>query len=447
MGAPISIELKVPLGLTLKPFQIEGVQFMIKSLQETGGVYNADEMGLGKSIQTAVITNSTLKSIRNLIICQAVMRLTWQEELARWCPNAKSFVAECSADMPEYGNQKYFICSYDFATKFAVQLGKMSFDILILDESHHVKNTDSKRTKAILTKLWDKCAYRICLSGTPFTNNVLDLYTLAHKLNPAYFTDYYSFRDLYAEVEDGIYGKKYYGIRNLEHLKIGLKPFFIRRTKEQVLPELPPKQFQRISLPAEYQVQMTKDEAEAHKKYLEDLKKFLKSSNRRGNPPPPPKSLATVRREQGLKKLKPITEFCNNLLDQGIPIVVFTFHVELLLALEKSLSTRKPVKIYGETTSTKRQEAIKAFQGGDTNLFLGQIQAAGSGITLTRSSTVILSELSYSPTEIDQAVSRCHRIGQRDSVSAYYFTVSGSVDEEVEQIAISKAETFKEILE
>lgn len=310
---------------------------------------------------------------------------------------------------------------------------------------HNCKSPKAKRTKLILKHLWPKATYRICLSGTPMTQTVADCWSIFSQILPEVFGTYWEFAYRYTVVKRTPWGDKPTGIRNAEELKKIIRDnFFVRYLKADVLTELPAKTWQKIPLPAEYRVKLTPEEEAANAKYIKHLQEFFIT----GKPMKmaPPKSCATWRREQGLKKLPKVIEFCKELLDQDIPIVVFAYHKDVIKGLYEALESYKPVKIEGNTSQKEREAAVDAFQGERTKCFVGQIEAAGIGITLTKSCTAVFAELDWSPAKVSQAVDRLHRIGQRSNVSVYYFSVQGSMDEKLLEALIEKLSNFIQVM-
>lgn len=440
-------KLIYPPHLSLLPFQETAIHQMLHFLRENGGCYNAYEMGLGKSIQTVVTINSLFPREHPtiLIICPAVMRLVWEQELNKWGSYVHPVVLKSKKylgpALPTVG-----IVSYDLAATDQFKNWIRDTDVLVLDEAHYLKSPKAKRTKAILKHIWPKAKYKICLSGTPFTNNVIDGYTLFNKLAPYEFPTFWEFAHTYSHKKDNGFGITWEGLKNADKLrKIINEKFFLRKTLEQVLKELPPKIYQKIPLDDSYAHKLTAEQKAEYEKYYADLKRIL-AGKETTRIPPPPVSIMTVRKEQGLKKVKPIIEFVKNLLEQKVPVVLFGIFRDVLTEFESAFKDYKPAIIHGDISGPNRQKAIEDFQQGNTDLFIGQLTAAGVGITLTRSSNVVFSELSYSPAEISQAISRCCRIGSKGSVTIHYFTVENSVDEKIIDIAMDKAKMFAEIL-
>lgn len=418
----------------LRPYQQKGVDLMVKFLTERGCVYNASDMGTGKSAMTIC----TIKEFwpytimpKVLIACPAVVKTVWEYEVKLW-----------------KGNFNPEIYSYDKLTR-DVQTGVLNFkllnyDFLICDESHYLKNRQAKRTKVLLARLWDRCKYKICLSGTPFTQSIMDCWPIFSRMAPEDFPKFHDFGRRYCNITSTPWGDKYDGVRNhVELREIINKKFFFRFLKKDVEKELPPKTYQRILLPDSYRLKLTADQAEAHKQYVELLKKAIAAG---GFPPPPPIAIATQIKEQGLKKVPAILEFSKNILDSGEALVIFAWHSSVIAALKQGLEKYEPQIIEGSTSEKDRQKAVESFQAGISTCFIGQLKASGTGITLTRSATAILAELSWSPSDNDQAVARIDRIGQKKNIMIYTFPVMGSIDEKIEEVVLNKQQTFSKVL-
>lgn len=432
------MNLIVPTGLTLMPFQEEAANKMIGFLKANKGCYNACEMGLGKTIQT-IVTCNTMKFKYVLIVCPAIMCLVWENEIEKWKVDATHIKG------PTY--TQYEVISYNKACqqKNLEYLSSIKWDCLILDEAHYVKSTEAKRTKTVLNKIWPCATYHIALSGTPFTRSVVDGYTLFNKFNPAAFPEYMPFCYRYAYVKRTPWGDKFFGVKHAEELQAIIRnSFYVRYRKDEVLKDLPAKRFTKISLPKSYAVQPPEDQ----KQTLEDAIKAIKDKVLRGEPiPVVPVHVAAIKRLQGEKKTGPIIEFVQDLLDQEIPVVMFAYHKSVIKIYEEAFKKEKPAVITGETSAVQRQRAVDCFQKGESRLFIGQFTAAGVGITLTASSTVVLGELEWSPAVISQCVDRCHRIGQHSSVNIYYFSVEESIDEDIIEVVMDKARDFAKVIE
>jgi len=436
---------------TLMPFQKTAVARIMHMLQSNPAraCYNACEQGLGKSIMSIAVANE-LRAQSILVVGPSVMRMTWEDEVYKWSQLTSTCFVQLTAQRIEQVNLTaggWVITSYALASELKVlnALCSRQWDLLILDEAHACKNKRSRRTRACLIDLWKHSTYRLLLSGTPCTTSIIDLYTAARKCAPEHFKDFDAFADRYTYKRITPWGCKYFGLKNGEELKAKIrKHFFIRYTKAEVLPELPPKTFQQITLPASLAViPKTKDEAQK----LEDDITAISMVIALGETPHIPKTLAEHRRLQGERKIPAVVEFCENLLEQEIPIVVFGWHRKFIADLCESLQKYSPAIITGDVPPKQRHEAVARFQDGQTLLFLANLAAGGVGITLTRASICVLGELDWAPSTVAQSTDRLHRIGTKNPVTIYYFVVKDSLDEVIANVVIGRAKTISKVVD
>lgn len=436
--------------MALYKFQQEAIAKMLKFLKtnETQAVLQASEMGTGKSLMSIqTIAELNCKSV--LIICPGIVRLVWKNEIKCWDQsNPGISVILASKDLIS-ANAKYVICSYDLCHKPAVlsKLLQQSWDCLVLDEAHMLRHRKTLRTRATLGNIWPKAKYKILLTGTPMATCLLDMYTLLHSCCPSVFTSYYAFAEEYCYKKYNHFSTshvEYYGAKNIEKLSsIIRQTCFVRYTKAQALPELPGKIYQKIPLPIKYAViPHTKDEQKLLEYELEKVKQAVAS----GKVPVIPKSIAEHRRLQGLAKVEPVSEFVLNLLEQGIPTVLFAWHKAVITKFKEIFKNYNPVIVTGESSAISRQDAVEQFQAGKTLLFIANIIAGGVGITLTKSSTVVLAEIDWVPANVEQAIDRTVRIGQTKAVNVYYSIVEDSLDESIYNVVLRRIDTFNKVL-
>lgn len=447
-------KLIVPQGQTLYPFQEDTVRRTTTFLKANSShaCYVANECGLGKSV-TSLVTFNTLHLSTALIVCPAVMRLVWRDEIYKWCGRHQNIsVISSGADLKEQlGN--FIIISYSLASTKEAQsiLSQRRFDILVLDEAQCVKNYKAKRTKAVFDTLYSTSTYRLFLSGTPMTRHIVDCYTAFHSILPEAFPTFKDFAERYSYKRLNPFSKapypvyEYFGLKNSEELsKIIRANFYIRYKKQEVLTELPPMSWQRISLPVQYSVELGNGIANTlFSEFQAAAQKLLD-----GKMPAITAHMATHRHAQGVKKAAAVAEFAKGLLEQEIPVCIFAHHknvVETLRELLKDYGV--PQVITGETPEAERKLAVERFESGISNLFIGNIQAAGVGISMPRCQHVVLAEMSYSPADNMQAVSRCHRVTSKGQVTVYYFIVQDSIDEAVEGIVARKSMEFNLVLD
>lgn len=437
--------------IPLYPFQKESVQLALNFLTScpTNSAYCANEAGTGKT-PVAIAVSQCLEEYPILILCPAVMRLTWEAEIYKFsrpgCPRVKVISNSKDTDFSTYD---YVITSYDTAIRSPVSaaLAKTKWGLMICDEAHYLRNYSAKRSKFVFKTLFPVSRYKLFLSGTPFVRQVMDLYYPFKHIYPhRLFQNQETFGDSFCESRFSPFGyshKEYYGLKNAEALSsIMRKNFYFRFRKKDVLKELPSKTWQTILLDERYK-------HDSKKAILfQDEQKLLQSVIDGKPLPPAEQALAsTVRRLQGEAKVPAVIEFCEDLLERENPVVLFAYHTNVIASLAEGLKKFKPLIIQGETTPKERFARVAAFQEGKSNLFIGQIVAAGTGITLTRASIAVFAELSWLPAEVSQASDRIHRVTQTSACTCYYLCVKDSLDERIASVIVRRASESKAVLD
>jgi SNF2 family DNA or RNA helicase len=441
--------LKYPPHLTLYPFQETSIKKAIQFLaqNESHACVLAHEQGLGKSAMSLVISN-TIGSRRTLIIVPAIMRLVFVAEINVWCKDNQPSVCviATSSDVDNSSSYDFVVCSYSLASNLHVlkELASQRFDLLILDECQNIKSKSAKRTRAVIKDIWPVCKNRILMSGTILTNSMLDTWIPFHNCLPKAFPVFSDFMERYSFHRLTPWGLTYYGVKNDKELsKIIRDNFYIRYKKCDVLQELPAKTYQKITLPASLSLKVLASSKPALDADIDHLLDALSSGRSIVIPP----SLAAHRREQGLLKVQAVAEFAAELLEQGIPLVIFAHHKDVIAGLTTALSAYNPYVVVGDTPMKERMDMINKFQAGAGICFIGSLMACSTGITLTASCTVLLAEMDYSPANNDQAISRTHRISQKLPVTIYYFIVEKSLDEKIADIVIEKTKVFNKVID
>ena len=435
----------------LKNFQISSVSHMVVEKQN---FLLADEQGLGKTIQCAAVINQ-MKPKTTVIICPATVKLNWKKELNQWLnfkPNLNVITGKNTYFHHDPLSHNVHILNYDILSEGNLaQLRLIEPDLLILDEEHYLKNRDSQRTKKILLDkdaLVKSCKKVIALTGTPITKNPVDIWPLCKAICPesiAPYSNYWDFAHQFCRVIDKPFGKEIVGSKNEEELGLRLRStFMIRREKKDVLEELPPKQYQVITLAQNKQTkEVIKKEAGLPK---DEIELAIKKQELK-----PVGHMATIRKELGIAKVDQCIDFIKDELESVDKIVIFAWHKEVIEKLYSAFANIKgmeyPAVIIGDTVLNERQLAIHRFQNNkNCRLFIGNIQAAGVAITLTAASRVIFVESSWLPSDIDQAIDRCHRIGQNDHVLAQFLVVEESIDAKVLETVVSRMKNINKIL-
>ena len=441
----------------LLPYQRAGVSYILKEKN----VILADEPGLGKTMQAIASINFASRgefATRAVVVCPSSIKDNWLKELDFFQENFWEVVIVNSGKqqfvdklLKSKKSNTLIIVNYEYLKNRIVsdQLKRFSPNFLVLDEAHFIKNPKSKRYKCIAHELipnWKELQMKILLTGTPIQNRPIEIRSLMLISKPDVLEPYREFRRFafkYCEGRMGKWGFEASGSSNEEELglRLALGGAIIRRKKENVLPQLPDKTMTMLVFEG------NTDAKRVIKKY--DVQFDFEAIIR--NPgfwqKNPNEHIATARRELAIAKLPDSIEAIKELLESVDKVVVFAWHTDIIDALEKALSEYKPALIAGRTKSETRQAEVDRFQNDPAcRVFIGNIQAAGVGITLTAASHIEFVESSWVPGEIFQAVDRCHRIGQKSSVSARFHVVKNSVDEAVIGSLISKNLTIKKIL-
>lgn len=522
------ISVPAPDGLEYRPFQRGGIAYAI----ERPNTLIADEMGLGKTIQALGVVNAIPEAQSVLCVVPASLRLNWFREIERWIVDPSRFsvhVVEKGTErvktgrkvektvnhrdgttsvqmvdemvskpigIPEYAN--FVVVNYDLLSGKTVknpdynpqdktskqriwkpshilsELMARTWDILIVDEAHYIKNPKATRSKAVLGKpgnkrkkedpipgLIDRTRMRkLFLTGTPILNRPVEIQPLLAALAPDHFGNFFQFAKRYCDAYQGRYGWDFSGASNLEELQEKLRAtVMVRRLKREVLKELPAKRRQVIVLPTNGAKKAVQQEAQAYQKHeglLDELRNAVDFAHASGNEEAYKAAVAALRDAQqvafeemsavrkavAIAKVPAVIEHLENAFEQGVDkIILFGHHHDVCNPIYEHFKGTA-VLLTGEVTSmTERQAAVDRFQEDPgCNLFVGSIKAAGVGLTLTAAAHVIFAELDWVPANVTQAEDRAHRIGQEESVYIQHLVLDGSLDSTMAQMLVEKQE-------
>jgi SWI/SNF-related matrix-associated actin-dependent regulator 1 of chromatin subfamily A len=462
-AATSDVELPCPEGLAYLPYQRAGIATALNR----PNVLFGDEMGLGKTIQAIGVINADESIKTVLVICPAGLRLNWKREMAKWFTRDMPAVIVSSTSWPE--GFAVSIINYDILAKHEKRLHETNWDCVIVDESHYCKNPKAKRTIAVVGR--DKsrneealpgiqARRRIMLTGTPIPNRPIEGQPLFHWLAPdEYGFKFFPYAKRYAAAYQNSYGWDFSGASNLDELQRKLRStIMIRRLKADVLTELPAKRRQVVEIPANGDAKVVEAEVRAYTASEEridalrvavELAKAADATSYqnavdqlRDAVQAAFTEMAALRHATALAKVPRVVEhILDSLAEEGHKIVVFSWHRDVIAAICEALSQEKieAVSVTGDTPMQARQNAVDRFQSApECRVFVGNIQAAGVGITLTAASHVIFAELDWVPGNITQAEDRCHRIGQRNSVLVQHIVLDGSIDARMAKTLIEK---------
>jgi SWI/SNF-related matrix-associated actin-dependent regulator 1 of chromatin subfamily A len=444
-------QLPAPAQLRYYPFQREGIRFIL----ERSGALLADEPGIGKTIQAIGVINALPELEKILIVCPATLRLNWRRELEKWLVRSRSIGViglEQTRSETLLSTCTIIVINYDRLYANREALEAIEWDLVILDESHFIKSPGAKRTR-VATML--KAKRRLALSGTPVLNRPAELPPILSWLSPHEWprNGWHEYELRYCNAYWDGFGWDVSGASNLEELASRLRTVMLRRTKAEVLPELPTKFRTVIELsPTVAMRALVEKEREAFRRVAQQQSDQFRNSIRKLRVDPQQidgDNLAIIRHQTALAKVPLVTEFVREALAGGTTkIVIFAHHRDVIKALENALAHWHPVILIGGMAMPERQCSIDTFQSDPgCRIFIGNLVAAGTGITLTASSQVIFAEMSWVPAELSQAEDRCHRIGTRDSVLVQHLVLAGSVDSIMAKTICKKQKIMDSLLE
>lgn len=426
--------------MTLFPYQQVGAEF----LAARRFAFLADGMGLGKSAQ-AIAACNIIGATRIAVVCPAVAKINWQREFGMW------------SKVP---SQQVRICSYDKLSTNKLdqrQIIEFAPDVLILDEAHYLKTRTTKRTKTLYgatpgTSGILGAAKRVwLLSGTPCPNNAGEIWPHLRALWPELITrgqkpfSYAEFLVRYCFIQETPFGPKILGNKNKDELRGILAQIMLRRRAEDVLKDLPPMMWQSVAVEADA---VSGDIAELEKDpAVEALREALYAD---GVIEGAGVAMASLRRATGVAKAALAARMIEEEIEAGAydKIVVFAQHLDVIRLLVDKLSAHGVVSITGSTPTTLRQKAIDDFQSRpEARIFVGQLQACSTAITLHAANQVLFVEQSWTPAENAQAAKRCHRIGQTKPVFVRMLGLAKSIDEAVTRVLARKSQMIGELME
>jgi superfamily II DNA or RNA helicase len=442
-GVIARVRVEPPAGLeaTLRPYQVEGLDWLQRLREHGAGGILADDMGLGKTLQTiahiVIEKESGRLTSPALVVAPKSLSGNWQRELERFAPGLRVVVlqgASRHARWAEVARADVVVTSYPVLARDLETAKAHEFHLLILDEAQTIKNSRSLVHRACLELV---ARHRLCLSGTPIENNLGELWALFDFLMPGLLGDAASFRVRFrTPIEQG--GNQ----ERLEILRGKLRPFILRRTKEAVLSELPPKteMVRPVELTGAQRDLYESIRVAAHAEVRRAIRKKGFGSS-------------TIAILDALMKLRQVCcdprlvnfevarevresakyELCMSLVEQqlaqGRRILLFSQFTSMLALISRGLAERGVghVALTGETQN--RQALVDAFERGEVSVFLISLKAGGVGLNLVSADTVIHYDPWWNPAAQTQATDRAHRIGQKRPVFVHKLIVAGSVEE------------------
>ncbi len=442
----------------LYPYQKEGIQF-IES--RDGRALIADSMGLGKSLQALGYCALHPEKCPVVIVCPASLKYNWKNEIMKWYTDhnfsgfimsgAKKTVYEWFGD--EYNRQvskaRFVIVNYDILSFHVNFLASLHPSIVIFDESHNTRNDSAKRTKASL-KLAQHSPHVLCLSGTPIVNKPIEMYNAIRMVKPDLFANKYAYGYKYCGLHRDRFGYQWGGATNTSELHNILKStIMIRRKKEEVLKDLPGKIRSVLSIGIDNKNQYD----QISKNFLRWVaeNKGLDSAIKAANAEFLVKlnTLAQIAYEG---KKGAIKEWIENFFEENPDkkLVVFGINHKALDFIREVCQNGgyRSVTVDGQVDAKQRQENVDAFQNDPSvKVFIGNVKAAGVGITLTAADTVLFVQLAWTPGEMEQAEDRLNRIGAKYTTNVYYLVAKDTVEEHIVKVLNEKMDVLGNVLD
>lgn len=412
----------------------------IKSLVENKKFILADDMGLGKTTSTIIAALETgAKKI--LIICPASLKINWQREIENYSDQPTSII-----EGKKWEDGTFIIINYDIIKNFHDEkkksdsiLLKTKFDLVIIDEAHYIQNKQAQRTKLIndfvsnVERLW-------LLTGTPITSRPINYFNLLNLIECPVAKNWMAYVKRYCNGFQFQAGRRKIwnvsGASNLEELRDRTAPLVLRRLKENVL-DLPDKIITPVYLrlkSKEYEALMG-EYYDWYDKNGDSDSLTLQFTK-----------LTKVRQVIAEEKVPSTIEICENIVEQGKKVIVFTNFTKTLEMILEHFG-KSAVRLDGQMSQKERQLSVDRFQNDESVMvFVGNIKAAGVGITLTAGEAVVMNDLSFLPSDHSQAEDRSYRYGQKNNVLVYYPIFDNTVEGIIYDILKKKKDIFETVM-
>ncbi len=402
----------------------------------------ADDMGLGKTTSTIIAALET-GSKKILIICPASLKINWQREIQNYSDRS-IFICESKNYSTEHD---FVIVNYDIIKNFhdpknkeESLILKSKFDLVILDEAHMISNSQAQRTK-IINHFVKNIKYVWLLTGTPMTSRPINYYNLLNIVESPVAQNWMAYAIRYCKGYQFKAGNRKVwnvsGASNLDELRNRTSKQILRRLKEDVL-DLPEKIITPIYLRLK------------SKEYDEFMGEYYdwydKTPNESSSLTIQFSKLMKVRKIIANEKIKQTIEITENIIEQGKKVIIFTNFTDTLQLIHEHFK-KNSVYLDGSCSKQKRQHAVDEFQENEKiKVFIGNLKAAGVGLTLTSAEVVIMNDLSFVPAEHSQAEDRAYRYGQKNNVLVYYPLFENTIEGKIYNILNNKKRIIRTVM-
>lgn len=454
--------LAAELWAQLRPYQVQGVEWLAGLAQQNLHGLLADDMGLGKTLQAlafcAWLRKTESKHAPALVVCPTSLVTNWLREAARFTPHLKALDLtgpDRAQKLAAKNDYDLLVTSYAILRRDVENYRADEFSLVILDEAQHIKNRNSQNAQSAKAL---RARHRLILTGTPLENSVLDLWSLYDFLLPGYLGTAIDFRERYeAPLTRDTTGVA--SSREMERLRHRVRPFFLRRTKEEVLKDLPPR-LEHLAV-----CEMTGEQREVYRAILaQGRREVFEHSGKAGRGRDRIAVLTTLLRlrqvcchldllphgeekrvwKEPSAKLDRAFELIDEAIDGGHRVLLFSQFVRVLHLLRDEARRREVRFCYLDGQTVERQAEVDRFQNDAAiPLFFISLKAGGTGLNLTGADTVIHFDPWWNPAVEEQATARAHRMGQAKSVQAYKLIAAGTVEEKIQALQARKRELFQ----
>ncbi|MDF1814314.1 MAG: DEAD/DEAH box helicase [Verrucomicrobiales bacterium] len=445
----------VPDGLqaTLREYQLDGYHWMQFLITHGLNGILADDMGLGKTLQTLTHILAEKETGRNdglpsLVLAPTSVVENWQREGAKFTPGLSILIlqgAERKRKFRRIPDHDIVMTSYALVYRDLEELKKHEYHLLALDEAQHIKNTAARTTRAVAQI---DARHRLCLSGTPIENNLGELWSLMNFLMPGFLGTRELFQSNYRNPIEKDKSKA-----RSESLAKRVGPLILRRTKNDVAKELPPK----TEIP--HSIELNSDQKDLYETVRSTMDRHVRAALKeqgKENQMVFLEALLKLRqicchphlldKQEGSAKFDYLVELLDTLRQEKHRILIFSQFTSMLSLIESHLNSMdcSYLKLTGETKD--RQSLVERFQGGEGEVFLISLKAGGTGLTLTGADTVIHYDPWWNPAVEDQATDRAYRIGQDKPVFVHKLICKGTVEDKIQKMQRKKSNIAEGLL-
>ncbi len=439
------------LADVLRPYQVEGYQWLSSLIDMGFGGILADEMGLGKSVQLISLLLARRQEARqvgpSLIVCPASLVYNWQAEFAKFAPELDVLVVAGTAQerrrLRREGSPDVMVTSYDLLRRDVEDYAAMSFWCEVLDEAQYIKNHETLAARAVKVV---QARHHVALTGTPIENRLSELWSIFDFLMPGLLGSYERFRDRYErpiiEVEDD---------ETRSRLRAAVHPFILRRLKRDVLLDLPDKLEQVVY------AQMEPEQRDLYAAHVLQLRDSLGSQSDASFSTGKLQVLAALTRLRQIccdprlvfedydgssAKMDAIMDLVEQAVDAQQKMLVFSQFTSYLDLIAAELDRRGfgYLTITGATPKRRRVELVDQFNADDTPVFLISLKAGGTGLNLTGASIVLHADPWWNAAAQNQATDRAHRIGQTQDVTVYKVIAKDTLEEKILDLQETKSQ-------